>query len=241
MECQLVHELESPKSPRVSIAPMKFPSGAQHSPNYIGVHVSPPERLVSIPAKALRAIFLVDGIVTVHQKHSPLVHKNKRGSVACHRLGQQDDIRQPNVRPPEPAQIALSCAIFLVDGIDTVQNKKSPLVHKNKRGSVDCRRLGQQHDIPQPAIRAPQPAQTAANPMPNAKGTRPVTMVAPQKTSADHGGAQHVEAGRVAGVAPSPALPRSAPTPIMRRNKTNAWAGSGFVSPSAGIYTLGMK
>jgi len=221
---------------------MEFPSGAQHSPDYIGVPVSPPEQTVSIPSEALSASFLVEVCLPSTTKKLPLVHKNKRDSVDRRRLGQQDNIRQPSVRPSEPAQIALSALRDFPCG----RYRCRPLVKiavsaKHKRGSVDHRRLGQQHDRPQPTVRAPQPAQTAAMPMPNANGTRPVTIVAPPQTSADDGGAQHVEAGRGAGIAPSPAFPRSAPTTMTRRNEMNAGAGSGFVSPSAGMSTLGRK
>jgi len=50
-----------------------------------------------------------------------------------------------------------------------------------------------------------------------------------------------VEAGRGAGVAPSPEVPRPAPTPVTRRNEMNAAAGCGFVSSSAGMFTIGRK
>jgi len=67
------------KSPRISIAPMEFLSRAQHSPHYVEVHVNPPERTVSIPSQALCVIFLVDDIVTVHNKKIAAGAKKQEG------------------------------------------------------------------------------------------------------------------------------------------------------------------
>jgi len=48
-----------------------------------------------------------------------------------------------------------------------------------------------------------------------------------------------VEAARGPGAAPSPALPRSVPTPMTRRKKKNDGAGSVLVSLSSSMFTLG--
>jgi len=126
------------------------------------------------------------------RKKMPLVLKHKRDSVDHPGPREHEYTRQATVRPRELAQTAPStlrdfdCGRYRYRPLKTIA-----ISAKHERGSVDNRRLGQQHDIPQPTVRAPQLAQTAADPMPNAKGTRPVTMVAPPQTFADHGRAQH--------------------------------------------------